>query len=161
VKNGAKKADSKPATPPVEAVDPERRKQVDKLIQQMLNKRTDKQERFNAAVQLGDLQDPSSVDALITALKKDAYDLVRRAAAYSLGMLGKQAVKAVPDLIAQMDDKQPYVGYMCERALGDITKAVLGATVSFHFDPIMSLKERRAIKRKWELWHDKNKDNLK
>ena len=159
VKDDGKKTDDKPTKPPV-VVDPERRMQVDKLIRQMLNRRVDKQERFNAAVQLGDLQDASSVGALVTALKKDSYDLVRRAAAYSLGMLGKRAVNALPDLIAQMDDKQPYVGYMCERALGDITKAVLGATVTFHFDPIMSLKERRAIKAKWNAWYEKNSANL-
>ena len=147
-------------TPPVKVVDPARKKQIEKLVEKMLNRRTDKQERFNAAVQLGDMQDPSAVEALVTALKKDSYDLVRRAAAYSLGMLGKHAAKAVPDLIAQLDDKQPYVGYMCEVALRDITKAVLGAPVTFHFDPIMSLKERRAIQSKWEAWYGKNKANL-
>lgn len=144
--------------PPV--VDRERKEQIEKLSQKMLNRRTVKQERFNAAVQLGDLQDPDAVDALVTALKKDSYDLVRRAAAYSLGMLGKHAAKAVPDLIAQMDDKQPHVGYMCAVALRDITKAVLGAPVTFHFDPNMSLKERRAVQAKWEAWHEKNKANL-
>jgi len=151
-----KKTESNP--PP--AVDPETRKQVDKFIKQLLDRSVDKQTRFNAAVQLGDLMDPSSVDALTTALKKDRYDLVRRAAAYSLGMLGKYSVKAIPDLIQQMDDKEEYVGYMCERALGDITKIVLGAPVSFGFDPTMNSKKRREVQKKWETWWQKNKETV-
>jgi hypothetical protein len=143
--------------PPKVTVDPETRKLVDKFIKQLLDKSVDKQTRFNAAVQLGDLMDPTAVDALVTALKKDPYDLVRRAAAYSLGMLGKHSARAIPDLIAQMDDKEEYVGYMCERALGDITKVVLGASVSFGFDPTMSPKKRRAVQKQWEDWWEKNK----
>ncbi|MHC4960214.1 MAG: HEAT repeat domain-containing protein [Planctomycetota bacterium] len=154
---------SKPKTgkpAPKVTVDPETRKLVDKFIKQLLDRSVDKQTRFNAAVQLGDLMDPSAVDALVTALKKDPYDLVRRAAAYSLGMLGKHSARAIPDLIAQMDDKEEYVGYMCERALGDITKVVLGASVSFGFDPTMPAKKRRDVQRKWEAWWEKNRDTV-
>ena len=152
--------EEKDAPTPPPPVDPEIRKQVDQFIKQLLDRSVDKQTRFNAAVQLGDLMDPSSVDALITALKKDRYDLVRRAAAYSLGMLGKHSVKAIPDLIRQMDDKEEYVGYMCERALGDITKVVLGAPVSFGFDPTMNSRKRRAVQKKWEGWWEKNKESV-
>jgi len=139
---------------------PELTRQLSNFVRQLKDRSIDDQTRFNAAVQLGDLRDPRAVDPLVEALHKDSYDLVRRASAWSLGMLGKDAVRAIPDLIDQMKDKEEYVGYMCERALGEITKAALGEPVSFKFDPTMKSRERRRVQKKWEAWWIKNKPML-
>ena len=140
--------------------DPELTRQLNNFVRQLKDRKIDEQTRFNAAVQLGDLRDPRAVDPLIEALHKDSYDLVRRASAWSLGMLGKDAVRAIPHLIDQMKDKEEYVGYMCERALGEITKAVLGEPVTFKFDPTMNAKQRRKVQKKWDEWWAKNKATL-
>ena len=153
-------ADKNRPKPNTVKVDPETRKQANAFVKQLLDRNVDKQTRFNAAVQLGDLMDPSTVPALRQALKKDSYDLVRRAAAYSLGMLGKHSIAAIPDLIDKMDDKEEYVGYMCERALSDITKVVLGTAVSFGFDPTMNAKKRREVQKKWQVWWEKNRESV-
>jgi hypothetical protein len=146
------------------ASEPEKDTEKERLLQENLSQLADrslnKQARFNAAYHLGELKDPRAVDPLITALSSDPYDLVRRAAAWSLGMMGKDAVRAVPSLIKGLGDKHEYVGYMCERALGEITKAVTGAAVNFGFDPTMSAQRRRNVQRQWEEWWQRNKATL-
>ncbi len=138
----------------------EREKLVKEYIAKLSDKKASDQTRYNAAVQLGDLKHPDAVQPLIKALQKDPYDLVCRAAAWSLGMFGKDAIPAIPALIAEIGGKQEYVGYMCERALGEITKAVLGKAVTFNFDPTMSQRERRKVQKKWEDWWSKNRAQL-
>lgn len=138
----------------------EREKLVKEYIAKLSDRKASDQTRYNAAVQLGDLKHPDAVQPLIKALQKDPYDLVCRAAAWSLGMFGKDAIPAIPALIAEIGGKQEYVGYMCERALGEITKAVLGKTVTFNFDPTMSQRERRKVQKKWEDWWSKNRAQL-
>jgi len=136
----------------------------ERLVKQYLEKLTDKnatnQTRYNAAVQLGDLRDPAAIPGLVEALKNDSYNLVRRAAAWSLGMFGRDAVPAIPALIAEIGGKEEYVGYMCERALGEITKAVLGKPVSFNFDPTMNSRQRKKVQKDWEEWWEKNRAQL-
>lgn len=147
----------KPAPTPEEI---ERDKLVKEYIAKLADRKASDQTRYNAAVQLGDLKHPDAVQPLIKALQKDPYDLVCRAAAWSLGMFGKDAIPAIPALIAEIGGKQEYVGYMCERALGEITKAVLGKAVTFNFDPTMSQRERRKVQKKWEEWWSKNRAQL-
>jgi hypothetical protein len=142
------------------AEDAELALKIAKYAAQLRDKKADKQSRFNAAAELGDLNDPRAVDPLVAALAQDPYHLVRRACAYYLGMLGKHAVRSIPHLIAQMDDKDEYVGYQCERALGKITEAALGAAQTFHFDPTLSRKKRRDIQKQWEEWWEKMKPRL-
>lgn len=129
-------------------------------IAKLKDKRASNQTRYNAAVQLGDLKHEDSVKALVEALEKDSNDLVRRAAAWSLGMLGKLAVPAIPTLIEHIGGREEYVGYMCERALGEITKAVLGQAVTFNFDPTMSQRERRKVQKSWQGWWAKHKAEM-
>ncbi len=147
-------------TPPPSREEQEKRRQLADYVRKLGEKGSSDQTRYNAAVQLGDLRDPAAIDPLIQALDKDPYDLVRRAAAWSLGLMGKEGVRAVPALIRQIGQKEEYVGYMCERALGEITKAALGSPVSFKYDPTMSQRERKAIQKKWEDWWAQNKHLL-
>ncbi|MHC4933518.1 MAG: HEAT repeat domain-containing protein [Planctomycetota bacterium] len=140
--------------------DPELTRKIEKYVAQLKDKGVDKQMRFNAAVELGELNDPRAVDPLMDALSKDPYYLVRQAAAYYLGTLGKHSVRAIPNLIGQMDDKEAHVAYQCERALGLITQATLGAPQTFHLDPTMDRKKRRSIQKKWEDWWEKMKPKL-
>ncbi|MHC4939695.1 MAG: HEAT repeat domain-containing protein [Planctomycetota bacterium] len=137
--------------------DPKLRAQVEDFIKQLGDRAQSDQNRYNAAVQLGDLGHPAAVTPLMTALQKDPYDLVRRAAAFSLGMLGKHAVPAIPVLIEGVSKQEEYVGYMCARALGEIAKATLGQTVEFGYDPTMSRKQRNEVRDKWNEWWEKNK----
>ncbi len=149
-----------PVAPGPSREEMERQRQLADYVRKLTEKGSSDQTRYNAAVQLGDLRDPAAIDPLMQALEKDPYDLVRRAAAWSLGMMGKEGIRAVPALIRQIGQKEEYVGYMCERALGEITKAALGAAVSFKYDPTMSQRERRAIQKKWEDWWEQNRHLL-
>lgn len=139
------------------AEDPKVRAQVDEFIKQLSDRSLSDQTRYNAAVQLGDFGHPAAVAPLTEALRKDSYDLVRRAAAFSLGMLGKHAVPSVPTLIEGVGKQEEYVGYMCARALGEIAKATLGQSVEFGYDPELSKRQRQEVMRKWADWWEKNK----
>ena len=157
------RAPDTPEVPKKSADDLDRERQVKEYIATLLDRKAgDKSntERYNAAVQLGDLKDPAAIPALVDALQNDSYDLVQRAAAWSLGAFGQDAVPAIPALIAQLAGKYEYVGYMCERALGEITKATMGSPVSFNFDPTMNLSARKKVQKKWEEWWEKNRDTL-
>ena len=153
----AKKPDTKPVVENKTEDDPKKRAEADKFIKQLSDRSASDQTRYNAAVQLGDLGHPAAVDPLLTALQKDPYDLVRRAAAFSLGMLGKHSVVAIPTLIEGVAKQEEYVGYMCARALSEISKATLGRAEEFGYDPTMSAKQRRDVRDKWQAWWDKNK----
>jgi len=160
----AKGGDDEPkATPPTKKSDqpakddPKARKKAAGFIKQLGNGSASDQTRYNAAVQLGDVGHPSAVQPLVQALQKDPYDLVRRAAAFSLGMLGKHSIAAIPVLIEGVGKQEEYVGYMCARALGEISKATLGRTQEFGYDPTMNRKQRRDIMNKWSEWWEKNK----
>ena len=137
--------------------DPVARKKAAQFIKQLGDRSASDQTRYNAAVQLGDVGHPSAVDPLVQALQNDAYDLVRRAAAFSLGMLGKHSVSSIPILIDGVAKQDEYVGYMCARALGEISMATLGRTQEFGYDPTMNRKQRREIMNKWSEWWAKNK----
>jgi hypothetical protein len=136
----------------------------DRLVAEYVGKLADKKApnttRYNAAVSLGDLRHPTAIPALVDALENDPYDLVCRAAAWSLGMYGKDAVPAIPALIRQLGGKDGTVGYMCERALGEITKAATGTAVSFGFDSNAAQRQRRTVQKKWEDWWEENKGKL-
>ncbi|MHC4493877.1 MAG: HEAT repeat domain-containing protein, partial [Planctomycetota bacterium] len=151
--------DEKPAPvkPAPSREEVERERLVNEYIVKLADRKASDQTRYAAAVQLGDLKHLDAVQPLIKALQKDSNDLVCRAAAWSLGMFGKDAIPAIPALIGEIGGKQEYVGYMCERALGEITKAVLGKAVTFNFDPTMSQRERRKVQENWEEWWAKNR----
>ena len=116
--------------------------------------------RFTAAVELGDLKDPSAVDPLIRALERDPNGLVRRGAAWSLGKLGKYSLKAFPALIKQVGGKDEYVAYTCDKALEDISQDATGSRVSFNFDPTMKSKQRKAVAKQWNQWWQEHKEQL-
>jgi len=137
--------------------DPAARAKAAGFIKQLGDASASDQTRYNAAVQLGDVDHSSAVGPLVQALQKDPYHLVRRAAAFSLGMLGKHSVSAIPVLIDGVAKQDPYVGYMCARALGEISKATLGRSEEFGYDPEMNRKQRREIQTKWNEWWQKNK----
>jgi hypothetical protein len=138
----------------------ERDRLVNEYIAKLGDKKASNEARYNAAVSLGDLRHPSAIPALIDALENDRYDLVCRAAAWSLGVYGKEAVVAIPALIRQLGGEDAYVGYMCERALGDITKAATGAAVAFGFDPTWTKAQRKKVQKQWEEWWEQKKAEL-
>jgi hypothetical protein len=146
-----------PARSPEEA---ERDRLVSEYVATLANKKAANGVRYNAAVSLGELRHPTAIPALIEALENDPYDLVCRAAAWSLGMYGKDAIPAIPALIRQLGGKDGTVGYMCERALGDITKAATGTAVSFGFDSNATQRARKKVQKDWEEWWEKEKDVL-
>lgn len=145
-----------PPTPGKSKEEMEREAKVREFILQLQDRRAKDQVRYSAAVELGNLRDPAAVDPLVDALEKDSYPLVRRASAWALGEIGKGSVRAIPALIRQVGEEEEYVAYMAERALGDITRAVTGAPVTFGVDPSMNVKRRREIRKQWEDWWAKN-----
>ncbi len=136
----------------------------DRLVAEYISKLADKKApngaRYNAAVSLGDLRHPSAIAALVDALENDPYDLVCRAAAWSLGMYGKDAIPAIPALIRQLGGKDGTVGYMCERALGEITKAATGSAVTFNYDSNANQRARKKVQKDWEEWWEKHQGEL-
>lgn len=138
----------------------ERERLVAEYIAKLADRKAPNTTRYNAAVSLGDLRHPTAIVALVDALENDPYDLVCRAAAWSLGMYGKEAVSAIPALIRQLGGKDGTVGYMCERALGEITKAATGTAVNFGFDSNATQRQRRTVQKKWEDWWEQNKGTL-
>jgi HEAT repeat protein len=152
--------------PPIEAPPQRSAEEIerDRLAAEYIGKLADKKApnttRYNAAVSLGDLRHPTAIQPLVDALENDPYDLVCRAAAWSLGMYGKEALPAVPALIRQLGGKDGTVGYMCERALGEITKAATGTAVSFGFDSNAPQRQRRSVQKKWEEWWQENQGKL-
>jgi len=156
-----------PVSPPEVVTGPQRSPEEierDRLVAEYVTKLGDKKApnaaRYNAAVSLGDLRHPTAIPALIDALENDPYDLVCRAAAWSLSMYGKDAIPAVPALIRQLGGKDGTVGYMCERALGEITKAATGTAVTFGYDSNAPQRQRRAVQKKWEEWWEAHKGEL-
>lgn len=138
----------------------ERDRLVQEYIAKLSDKKTPNQVRYNAAASLGDLRHPAAIPALIDALENDSWDLVSRAAAWSLGLYGKDGIPAVPALIRQLGGKDGNVGYMCERALGEISKAATGTAVSFGYDSSASQRQRKAVQKKWEEWWESKKGEL-
>jgi hypothetical protein len=157
-----------PAPPPMEQPQApqrspeeiERERLVAEYIAKLADKKAPNSARYNAAVQLGDLRHPTAIPALIDALENDPWDLVCRAAAWSLGLYGKDAIPAIPALIRQLGGKDGNVGYMCERALGEITKAATGTAVSFGYDSNANQRARRKVQKDWEGWWEQKKGEL-
>jgi HEAT repeat protein len=149
--------------PPTPERSPEE-KERDRLAAEYIGKLADKKQpntvRYNAAYSLGELRHPAGIGALVDALQNDPYDLVCRAAAWSLGMYGKDAVSAIPALIEQLGGKDGTVGYMCERALGEITKAATGTAVTFGYDSNANQRARKKTQKDWEDWWEKNRSQL-
>ena len=140
--------------------DEERARKVRASVETLLNRSTPENKRFTAAVELGDLKDPSAVDPLIRALEADPNGLVRRGAAWSLGKLGKHSLKAFPALIKQVGGRDEYVAYTCDKALEDICQDATGSRVSFNFDPTMKSKQRKGVAKQWSKWLKEHKDQL-
>jgi len=116
--------------------------------------------RYKAVAQLGELRAVEARDALLRTLEKDKYQVARRAAAWSLGRLGKDGVAAIPALIREIGGDSPLLGHMCERALGDITEAALGERVSMGYDDRMTAEQRLAVQKKWQEWWEKNHERI-
>ncbi|MEE8104426.1 MAG: HEAT repeat domain-containing protein [Planctomycetota bacterium] len=143
--------------------DPEvaaRRLKVQEHARKLLNRNTPETARYTAAVELGDMKDPSGVDPLMKALETDNNDLVRRGAAWSLGKLGKHSLKAFPSLIRLVGGKNEYVAYTCDKALESISMDATGQRINFGFDPAMKSKQRRRVMRKWDDWWQENRERL-
>ncbi|MGQ0612452.1 MAG: HEAT repeat domain-containing protein [Planctomycetaceae bacterium] len=149
-----------PDPPPVDPRQAEQDRLVREYVLKLQSKEATPRERYTAAVRLGELMDPSAITPLIQVLESDEDDLVLRGAAWSLGKFGKVAVRAIPALIKQVGEKREYVGYMCDRALSDISLDALGARITFGYDPTMTSKQRRAIEKQWEEWWTKNRPLL-
>jgi len=147
-------------TPPVDPKRAEHERLVREAIKQLQARESSDQQRYTATVRLGELKDPAAVDPLVKALESDGSDLVQRGAAWSLGALGKASVRAIPALIAQVGGTKEWVAYMCDRALGSISEAVLGGKVTFGFDPGMQRKQRQGVQKQWEEWYQKNRETL-
>jgi hypothetical protein len=143
--------------PPKDPAEGETARQLREQVAKLQSKDTPERARYTAAVQLGELKDPGAVEPLMRALESDPNELVQRGAAWSLGRLGKHSVKAIPALIAKVGGKEEYVGYMCDRALGEITQDAMGARVTFNYDPSLPRKARQEIQKKWEEWSEKNR----
>ena len=153
-------AEPQPPMPQRSAEEVERDRLVAEYIAKLADKKAPNSARYNAAVELGNLRHPTAIPALIDALENDPWDLVCRAAAFSLGLYGKEAIPAIPALIRQLGGKDGNVGYMCDRGLGDITKAATGTAVSFGYDSNASQRARRKVQKDWEEWWEKNKGEL-
>ncbi len=149
-----------PDPPPVDPRQAEQDRLVREYVAKLQAKEATPRERYTAAVRLGELMDPSAIAPLVQVLENDEDDLVLRGAAWSLGKFGKVAVRAIPALIKQVGGKREYVGYMCDRALSDISLDALGARITFGYDPTMSVKQRRGIEKQWEEWWTKNRPLL-
>ncbi|WP_199245211.1 HEAT repeat domain-containing protein [[Phormidium] sp. ETS-05] len=80
----------------------------------------------------------AAVPDLITALKQDKDDDVRRSAAEALGRMGAEAKAAVPDLITALKDKDDGVRRSAAEALGDIGAEAKAAVP----DLITALKDK-------------------
>jgi HEAT repeat protein len=149
-----------PPTPERSPEEMERDRLAAEYIAKLADKKQPNTVRYNAAYSLGELRHPAGIRALVDALQNDPYDLVCRAAAWSLGMYGKDAVSAIPALIEQLGGKDGTVGYMCERALGEITKAATGTAVSFGYDSNATQRARKKTQKDWEDWWEKNRSQL-
>jgi hypothetical protein len=149
-----------PETPKRSPEEMERDRLAAEYIAKLADKKSPNTVRYNAAYSLGELRHPAGLQALVDALANDPYDLVCRAAAWSLGMYGKDAVPTIPALIEQLGGKDGTVGYMCERALGEITKDATGTAVSFGYDPNATQRARKKVQKDWEEWWEKNKAQL-
>ena len=139
-----------------------RDREAQQYIKVLDDKGADGQERYDAAVNLGDLRHPDAIDPLTRALAQTKDTLLKRAAAWALGRHGKMAVRAIPTLIEEIGGKEAYVGYTCVDTLKRITKDALGAEASVgqEFDPTMSRSERKRVQKAWESWWAKNQKNL-
>jgi hypothetical protein len=149
-----------PEPAPTDDGTPEGRKRVIAYYVKLLDSPGD-EVRYNAAAQLGEMRAVEARDALLKVFQKDKYQVARRAAAWSLGRLGKDGVPAIPALIREIGGESALLGNMCERALGSITKDALGEEVSMGFRADMSPAERLEVQKKWQDWLGKNRERLK
>lgn len=138
---------------------PEGRKRVVGYYVTLLGHKSD-DVRYNAVAQLGEMRAVEARDALLQVLAKDKYQVARRAAAWALGRLGKDAVPAIPALIREIGGEFPLLAYMCDGAMKEITEAALGEAVTMGVKAEMTPAERLEIQRKWQEWFEKNRKKL-
>lgn len=147
-----------PEPAPADDGTPEGRKGVVAYYVKLLAHPTD-DVRYNAVAQLGEMRAVEAHDALLAVLEKDAYQVARRAAAWSLGRFGKEGAPAIPALIREIGGEFPLLGHMCEGALGNITEA-LGERVTMGYKTEMTPAERLLVQKKWQEWFEKNRERL-
>jgi len=161
-KEDGKAAEGKEAPPEAAPVDdgtPEARKRVIAYYVKLLTNPSD-DVRYNAVAQLGEMQAVEARDALLQVLEKDKYQVARRAAAWSLGRLGKEGVPAIPALIREVGGEFPLLGHMCDGALSKIAEAALGEAVAMGYRTEMTAAERLEVQKKWQEWLEKNRERL-
>ncbi len=159
-KEDGKAPEEKEAPEPVPTDDgtPEGRKRVIAYYVKLLENPSD-DVRYNAVAQLGEMRAVEARDALLLTLERDKHQLARRAAAWSLGRLGKEGAPAIPALIREIGGEFPLLGFMCDGALGNITEA-LGERVSMGYRAEMTPAERLDVQKKWQEWFEKNRERL-
>jgi HEAT repeats len=148
-----------PEAAPADDGTPEGRKRVIDYYTKLLGHKSD-EVRYNAVAQLGEMRAVEARDAFVLVLAKDTYQVARRAAAWSLGRLGKDAVPAIPALVREVGGEFPLLGHMCDDALGKIAEAVLGQAVAMGFKAEMTPAERLEVQKKWQAWFDENRGKL-
>lgn len=148
-----------PEPAPADDGTPEGRKRVIAYYVKLLESSGD-EVRYNAAAQLGELRAAEARDALLKVLEKDKYQVARRAAAWSLGRLGKEGVPAIPALIREIGGESPLLGQMCEGALGRISEGAFGEAVTMGYRVEMTPAERLEVQKKWQEWLEKNREKL-
>lgn len=148
-----------PAAAPTDDGTPEGRKRVIDYYVKLLRDPGD-DVRYNAVATLGEMQAVEAKDALLAVLEKDKYQVARRAAAWSLGRLGKAGAPAIPALIREVGGEFPLLGHMCDTALSRIAEAALGAPVTMGFKTDMTAEERLGIQKRWQEWFEKNRERL-
>jgi hypothetical protein len=158
-KDDGKPAEAKPADPaPAADGTPEGRARVIAYYAKLLGDPSD-DVRYNAVATLGEMRAVEARDALLAVLEKDKYQLARRAAAWALGRLGKEGAPAIPALIREVGGEFPLLGYMCDKAVSDITEA-MGERATMGFENGMTAEQRLDIQKKWQEWFEKNRAAL-
>ena len=104
--------------------------------------------RFSAAVELGKQGHKAAVLPLVAVLEKDTDVFVRRAATRSLGELS--AWRAVPSLVAALEDKEFFVAITAHKALEAITGQ------DFGFKEGLSRSELKKVVTKAKDWWDEH-----
>lgn len=136
----------------------EGRKRVVAYYMKML-RHADDEVRYKAVATLGEMRAAEARDALVEVLAKDKYQVARRAAAWSLGRLGKEGAPAIPALVREVGGEFPLLGYMCDKAISDITEA-MGARVTMGYETEMTPEGRAEVQKKWVEWLNQNRERL-
>ena len=98
--------------------------------------------RRNAVYALGQIKDPSAVEALIAALK-DKHVYVRKSAVWALGKT--MDVRAVKPLVVMLKDKDSRTQAQARVALTDIGKSAIGSLITALKDENVTARRNAAL----------------